>query len=585
MSYLKSIGTAVIYIGLFLAVITFIPGLPPNTEFREYSLVEPRDVHPKLGPKNRLNNAERLFEGKFIGPEALDVYNGQLYTGIYDGYILRIEEDDFVPVAKFGKKCDGIWQEHKCGRPLGLKFDKKGNLYVVDTYYGIFKVNIATGEDENIVNISKPIDGKFPLFPNSIDITENGDLYWTVSSTDFALYDIVLSFFANPSGRLIHYNAAKKKNEVLLENLAFANGVLLSDDESFILVAETLACRIIKYHLKGPKAGQHEIFIEGLPGVPDNIQSDGQGGFLVTTVITIDSEHPQLSIALAPHPYLRKMIVRLLLMMELPFKLLHNIYPSIFTEKVMHAIGSYHIMGKLFNNIDKSFVLRIDALGNIMEVLFSDDNTINGISEAFIHNGFVWFASPWQNYLARVPLKQAFPDLANNEKQSSRTRSENAATSNVKSEKAKRDTISTSAPTTSKSTSTPTTMPKPIDAPTTSKPTTTSIPSSIPKVHKPTTTGNNNAKSSDVKPISTSMNAEVKKKSTETVCDAKLNTKSNSPNAKSETDNKNKDAGKKNIKSGKSIKEEQDASIKEKVQKSLPEKSKSVEAKRPRDDL
>lgn len=368
----------------------------------------------------------------------------------------------------------------------------------------------------------------------------------------------------------------------MLENLAFANGVILSDDESFILVAESLACRIIKYYLKGPKAGQHEIFIEGLPGVPDNLQSDGQGGFLVTTVITINSEHPQFFVTLVPHPYLRKMFVRSLLMFELPFKLLHDIYPSTFTEKVMHAIGSYHVMGKFWDSFEKSFVLRIDASGNIMEVLSSDDNTISGISEAHIHNGFLWFASPWRNYLARIPLQQAFPDLAN-EKQSSRIKSENAAASNVKSEKAKRDTISTSsASTTSKPTPTPT--PKPIDAPTISKPTTAPKPSSTPK-DKPTTTDNNYAKPSDDKSTSTSANAEVKKKSTETVSDAKLNTKSKLPNAKSETDNKNEDVGKKNIKSRKNIKEEQDGSIKEKVQKSPPEKIKPVEAKRPRDDL
>ncbi|XP_050464407.1 adipocyte plasma membrane-associated protein Hemomucin-like [Cataglyphis hispanica] len=581
MSYLKSIGTAVIYIGLILAVITFIPGLPPDSEFREYSFVEPRDVDPKLGPKKRLNNAEKLFESKLIGPEALAAYNGQLYTGIMnDGYIVRIEEDGFVPIVTFGKKCDGLWQEHKCGRPLGLKFDKKGNLYAVDAYYGIFKVNVATGEYKNIVNISKPIDGKFPLIPNSIEIMENGDLYWTHSSTDFALYDLVQLFFTNPSGRLIRYNAAKKKNEVLLENLAFANGVILSDDENFILVAESLACRIIKYHLKGPKSGQHEIFIEGLPGTPDNLQSDGQGGFLVTTVFTITSEHPQLIVTLTPHPYLRKMLVRSLLMFELPFKLLHDIYPSTFTEKVMHAIGSHHIAGQ-FDSYGKSLVLRIDASGNIMEVLSSDDNTIRSISEAHIHNGFVWFASPWRNYLARIPLQQAFPDLANNEKQSSRIRNENAAASNVKSERAKRDTM-TSASITSKPT--PTSTPKPIDAPTISKPTIAPKPSSIPK-DKPTTTDNNYAKPSDVKSTSTSANAEVKKKSTETISDAKLNIKSKLPNAKSETDNKNEDVEKKNIKFRKNIKEEQDASIKEKVQKSPPEKIKPVEAKRPRDDL
>lgn len=82
-----------------------------------------------------------------------------------------------------------------------MKFDKKGNLYVVDTYYGIFKVNVATGEYKNVVNISKPIDGKVPRVPNSIDVAENGDLYWTDSSTDFALYDLTMIFLTNPSGR------------------------------------------------------------------------------------------------------------------------------------------------------------------------------------------------------------------------------------------------------------------------------------------------------------------------------------------------------------------------------------------------
>ena len=101
-----------------------------------------------------------------------------------------------------------------------------------------------------------------------------------------------IHFLANPSGRLIRYNAATKKNEVLVKNLGFANGVLLSDDESFVIVLECLTSRMIKYHLKGPKAGQHEIFAEALPGLPDNVHSDGQGGFLVSLIVSIDSEHP-----------------------------------------------------------------------------------------------------------------------------------------------------------------------------------------------------------------------------------------------------------------------------------------------------
>lgn len=40
---------------------------------------------------------------------------------------------------------EDIFEEDICGRPLGLKFDNAGNLYVADAYYGIFKYNIAKG--------------------------------------------------------------------------------------------------------------------------------------------------------------------------------------------------------------------------------------------------------------------------------------------------------------------------------------------------------------------------------------------------------------------------------------------------------
>lgn len=98
------------------------------------------------------------------------------------------------------KFADGIWQEHICGRPLGFKFDKKGNLYVSDTYYGLFKVNMKTMEYENLVNITKPINGKKLMLPNSVDVAENGDIYWTISSTEFPLYEGLHTALSNPSG-------------------------------------------------------------------------------------------------------------------------------------------------------------------------------------------------------------------------------------------------------------------------------------------------------------------------------------------------------------------------------------------------
>jgi hypothetical protein len=67
----------------------------------------------------------------------------------------------------------------------------------------------------------------------------------------------------------------------VLDNLFYANGVAVAADDSFVLVAEFLGFRIQRYWLTGPKAGSHELFVDGLPGYPDNITRTPQGTFLV----------------------------------------------------------------------------------------------------------------------------------------------------------------------------------------------------------------------------------------------------------------------------------------------------------------
>ena len=48
------------------------------------------------------------------------------------------------------------------------------------------------------------------------------------------------------TGRLLQYDPCTKKVTVLLDNLAFANGVALSKDSSFLLVAESATSKIFK---------------------------------------------------------------------------------------------------------------------------------------------------------------------------------------------------------------------------------------------------------------------------------------------------------------------------------------------------
>jgi len=68
-----------------------------------FRLVPPRDLDPWLTPKNQ--KVQKLFEGEITGAEGFHAYNGQLYSGLHNGYVVRIEEDRVVPIVKFGKKC------------------------------------------------------------------------------------------------------------------------------------------------------------------------------------------------------------------------------------------------------------------------------------------------------------------------------------------------------------------------------------------------------------------------------------------------------------------------------------------------
>ena len=86
------------------------------------------------------------------------------------------------------------------------------------------------------------------------------------------------------------YDPKTKQTTVLLKGLHFANGVQLSKNEDFVIVAETCQSKVVRYYLKGEKKGQSDVFIDGLPGFPDNIRSDGKDGILVSLPVARTSD-------------------------------------------------------------------------------------------------------------------------------------------------------------------------------------------------------------------------------------------------------------------------------------------------------
>ncbi|KAF5200070.1 Strictosidine synthase, partial [Thalictrum thalictroides] len=82
------------------------------------------------------------------------------------------------------------------------------------------------------------------------------------------------------TGRLMTYDPVSRKVTVLLKGLSFANGVALSKDRDYVLVAETSRQLIQRYWLKGLQATTHEVFAQ-VPGSPDNIKINDRGQFWV----------------------------------------------------------------------------------------------------------------------------------------------------------------------------------------------------------------------------------------------------------------------------------------------------------------
>lgn len=138
-----------------------------------------------------------------------------------------------------------------------------GALYAADVVLGVFKVNVDTGNEEiifflrtsnsnrnvsgayeQIVPMDVPIEGKFIKFADDLDIGSDGAIYFSDASTNVDPSLMVLELLGQPSGRLIKYDPNTKKSSVLIDNLHFSNGVQLSNDEDFVMVAELVRSRV-----------------------------------------------------------------------------------------------------------------------------------------------------------------------------------------------------------------------------------------------------------------------------------------------------------------------------------------------------
>jgi sugar lactone lactonase YvrE len=294
---------------------------------------------------------------------ALDAEN-RIYAGLADGRIMRLQADGTNPQVFSNTQ----------GRPLGLAFDANHDLIVADAIKGLLSV----APDGSVRVLSTGADGVPFACTNDLDIATDGTIYFTDASSKFPLTNFTADILEHgPNGRLLAYDPKTKTTRTMLSHLAFANGVAVSPDQTFLLVVETGKYRVHRVWLNqgppkvvfiqsptwtgGPKYGTSEIFIDNLPGFPDGITSNGRDKFWLALVTPRD----QLLDKLLPHPFLRRVVARLPKFLQPAPKRYSFVLGLDLNGKVMNNLqnGSPDCYAQVANAVERQGSLYFGSIG------------------------------------------------------------------------------------------------------------------------------------------------------------------------------------------------------------------------------
>ncbi|MDN5895478.1 MAG: SMP-30/gluconolactonase/LRE family protein [Nocardioides sp.] len=298
------------------------------------------------------------------GPGAEDVVvatdgrdEGCVFTGTADGSIYRVSHD--------GRRIDRV--AFTGGRPLGIEWLPDGRLLVCDAHTGLLRVDPANGDIETVADSAA---GRPFVFCNNAAVSAEDVIWFTDSSTEFGIERWKDDFVRNTrTGRLLRVSEGGEP-EVVLDGLAFANGVALASDESYVAVAETAARTVVRHWLTGERAGERDFLVEDLPGYPDNIARGSDGLIWVTIASPTDP------------------VVERLQRGPMPLRKLATMVPERLQPKVKRSVRAqaYDDRGLLVHDL---------------EIATDDYHMVTGVRE---HDGRVWLGSLEEPAIAVVQL-------------------------------------------------------------------------------------------------------------------------------------------------------------------------------------
>ena len=286
--------SAIVLLGLAYLLFWPVPVIPVAVE-----IPEDAGFTGDFAENTALDAAQliRLPDGE-TGPEDIAILpDGAVYTTSRSGTLYRIDGAEPVVVDQLG------------GRPLGLRAGPDGALYIADSFRGVMR---WTGPS-TLESVVADIDGAPVVYANQLDVAPDGTIYFSNSSDRFDPETMggtkptsVLTIWEQSDTGYVARHTPDGRTKKIAIGFVYTNGIALSPDTDFLLIAETGRARVHKLWLSGPKAGQQEVLLDNLPGYPDNLEAQGDGTYWMAFASPrVPSE------ALMPYPFLRNVLCRL----------------------------------------------------------------------------------------------------------------------------------------------------------------------------------------------------------------------------------------------------------------------------------
>ncbi|KQV69847.1 strictosidine synthase [Nocardioides sp. Root122] len=208
-------------------------------------------------------------EDVLVGPD------GTVWTGTEDGAVWALD-----PASGSTRRIADTG-----GRPLGIELLPTGHLLVCDARRGLLDVDPESGAVEVLCD---RIDGMPMRFCNNAAVAGDGTIWFSDSSRHYGVDRWKDDFVQDTrTGRLFRRDPDGTVTTVL-DGLAFANGVAMAADESYVCVAETRGRTVVRLWLTGARAGERDLLVGDLPGYPDNISRGSDGLVWVTIASPVD---------------------------------------------------------------------------------------------------------------------------------------------------------------------------------------------------------------------------------------------------------------------------------------------------------